>query len=157
MDRFATTQSQGFGIEQRSICGNTRVLFFQVSDNPSKLKKIVETASKHFEKKEPFLILVEDDRALHFVDELLWRLPATSFLPHQRSDQECEALIVITKERKNLNRAKAAFNLSSTSLLLDPPLKIVYEFEDLSSAIKKNLSSSRFDTYKQYGFLIEAQ
>lgn len=139
-----------------STPSNTRVVFFQVNDNPSKLKKIVETAHLHFSKKEPFLIIVEE-AGLKFVDELLWKYPETSFLPHSIQNGETDELIVITKSRKNLNQAHIAFNLCPTALLLETPFKMIYEFEDLSAPIKKNLSSTRFDAYKSAGFLIEAR
>jgi DNA polymerase-3 subunit chi len=135
----------------------SRVVFFQVNDNSSKLKRIIEMAHFHFEKKEPFLIMVEDEKSQKFVDELLWKQPDTSFLPHIASDVPTTDLIAITKVKNNVNSARAAFNLCSTSLLIEGPFRIIYEFEDLSAASKKNLSSQRFDAYKQAGFFIEAR
>ena len=136
---------------------DTRVVFFQVRDTASKLRRIVETAQSHFEKKEPFLILVEDEKSQKFVDELLWKLPETSFLPHLLADEPTTNPLVITKAKKNLNQAKVAFNLCSTPLLIEGPFRIIYEFEDLTAPNKKNLSSLRFDAYKQEKFLIEAR
>jgi DNA polymerase IIIc chi subunit len=136
---------------------NTRVVFFLVRDNSSKLKKIAETALAHFEKKEPFLILVEDERSQQFVDELLWKLPETSFLPHIAADEPTTDRIAICKSKKNVNNARIAFNLCPTPLLIEGPFRIIYEFEDLSAPNKKNLSSLRFDAYKQAGYLIEAR
>jgi DNA polymerase IIIc chi subunit len=89
----------------------SRVVFFQVRDNTSKLKHIVDTVTAHFHKKEPILIFVEDDRAQQFVDDLLWKLPETSFLPHTPIDDLSPELIVITKSKINCNDAKIAFNL----------------------------------------------
>lgn len=136
---------------------NTRIVFFQVADNPTKLKRIVEMAHAHFEKKEPFLIVVEDEKSQKFVDELLWRLPLTSFLPHIASDAPTTDLIVITKVKNNVNQAQAVFNLCPTYLLIEGSIRSIYEFEDLSTPSKKNLSSQRFDAYKQAGFSIEAR
>ena len=135
---------------------NTRVIFFHVNDNQTKLQRIVEAALTHFAKKEPFLIVVEET-GLKFVDELLWKLPDTGFLPHSIQDKESNDLIVITKSRINLNQAQVAFNLCPTALLIETPFRMIYEFEDLTAPIKKNLSSSRFDAYKNAGFLIEAR
>lgn len=134
---------------------STRVIFFQVSDTPSKLKKIIETAQYHFEKKEHLLIFVEEEKSEKFVDDLLWKEPATSFLPHTVSNGPSNDLIVITKSKNNVNNAKVAFNLCPTALFL--PLKMIYEFEDLTAPVKKNLSIQRFDTYKKAGLLIEAR
>jgi DNA polymerase III subunit chi len=135
----------------------SRVIFFQVNESSSKLKKIIETAHFHFGKKEPFLIMVEDEKSQNFVDELLWKQPNTSFLPHLATDLQTTDLIAITKVKNNVNSAIAAFNLCPTSLLIAGPFRIIYEFEDLSTPSKKNLSSQRFDAYKHAGFFIEAR
>jgi DNA polymerase IIIc chi subunit len=135
----------------------TRVIFFQVKDNQSKLQRIEEAARTHFEKKEPFLIFVEDAKAQSFVDELLWKFPETSFLPHIATDDLTSDRIAITKTKNNLNEAKIAFNLCSTPLLVEGPFKIIYEFEDMTALVKKNLSSLRFDAYKQAGYSLEAR
>lgn len=136
---------------------NTRVVFFQVRDNPAKIQKIVEMAHTHFEKKEALLILVEDDRSQTYVDELLWKHPPTSFLPHLATDDPTTDWIAIAKAKKNVNQAKIAFNLCPTPLLIEGPFKIIYEFEDLTTPAKKNLSSHRLDAYKNAGYLIEAR
>ena len=135
----------------------TRVVFFQVRENSVKLKKIVETAQSHFEKKDRLLILVEDARSEQFVDDLLWKMPETSFLPHSASDHAHAEPIAISKSKINPNGAKIAFNLCPTPLLIEGPFRIIYEFEDLTSPSKKNLSSLRFDAYKKAGYLIEAR
>ena len=111
----------------------------------------------HFGKKEPLLIFVEEEKAEKFVDELLWKHPETSFLPHICTEGPTNDYIAITKSKNNINNAHIAFNLCPTSLFLEEPLKIIYEFEDLSAPIKKNLSSARFDSYKKAGFFIEAR
>ena len=64
--------------------------------------------------------------------------------------------MLIVKIKKNINQARIAFNLCPGPLFLDTPFRMIYEFEDLTTPSKKNLSSQRFDAYKQAGFLIEA-
>ena len=113
-------------------------------------------ARLHFEKKDPFLIFAEDIKAQSFVDELLWKFPEESFLPHLASDDSTKELVVVTKSKKNVNTAKAAFNLCPTPLLIDGSFRIIYEFEDLTSPAKKELSGQRFDAYKKAHYLIEA-
>ena len=133
-----------------------RAVFFQVFDAGMKRNRIVETAHTHFSKKESIIFFVEGEKARDFVDDLLWKLPTTSFLPHVVSEVPIQELIVITKSKINLNDAFFAFNLCSTPLLL-PRLKIVYEFEDLSAPNKQNLSSLRFSAYKQAEFILESR
>lgn len=135
----------------------TRVVFFQVHDTGKKLQKIIETAQFHFEKKEPFLILVEDAKAQVFVDELLWKQPETGFLPHIATDNPSKELVVIAKTKKNINEASVVFNLCPTPLFIEGPFKIIYELEDLTTPSKKNLSTLRFDAYKQAGISIESR
>ena len=135
----------------------TRVVFFQVHDIATKLQKIVETAQFHFEKKESFLILVEDAKAQSFVDELLWKQPETGFLPHIATDDSSIEKVVIAKIKNNVNKASVVFNLCPTPLFIEGPFKIIYEFEDLTTPSKKNLSTVRFDAYKQRGLSIASR
>jgi DNA polymerase-3 subunit chi len=135
---------------------STRVIFFQVKDNLSKLKKISEISNLHFERREHFLILVDDTKALQFVDELLWKLPDSSFLPHIATDEPTQEKIAIAKVKKNINNSRFVFNLCPTPLLIESPFKIIYEFEDLAAPNKKSLSAQKFDSYRKLGYLIEA-
>lgn len=135
----------------------TRVIFFQVNDAQSKIRTIVQKAKEHFEKKEPLMFFVDGEKALLFLDELLWKYPKTSFLPHVCSDEVTKDFICITQTKKNLNEAKYVFNLCPTCLFLETSPKVIYELEDLSAPLKKNLSSERFDTYKRSHLFLEAQ
>ncbi len=136
---------------------STRVIFFQIRETASKLKLICETAQAHFEKKEHFIIFVEDAKAQDFVNELLWKNPDTSFLPHASTDDTSKEFIVVTKTKNNVNEAKVAFNLCSTPLLIATPFRMIYEFEDLTHPNKNKLSSLRFDAYKAAEFMIESR
>ena len=136
---------------------NTRVVFYQVKDAASKLSRIAETAGHHFLRKEKILILVEEDKALAFVDELLWKHLPDSFLPHSIANAKTDDWIAITKNKSNVNDARIAFNLCPTPLLIEGPFRFIYDFEDLTSAAKKNLSQIRFDAYKQAQYLIESR
>jgi DNA polymerase IIIc chi subunit len=64
----------------------TRVVLFQIRESKEKLHKLPEQAAFHFERKEPLIILAEDEKAALYVDELLWKAPPTSFLPHTLSE-----------------------------------------------------------------------
>lgn len=132
-----------------------RVVLFQVRTPNVKISKLVEMVSAHFARKEAVLILAEDEKALSYVDELLWKFPATSFLPHVSSEEPTTALVAITRNRTNVNRARFAFNLCPTPLFIEG-VRLVYDFEDLTSPLKQQLSAVRFDAYKKAGCLIEA-
>lgn len=135
----------------------TRIVFFQVREPQAKLFRLAEMVRSHFEKKEHLTLFVEDDSVLKYVDELLWKLPETSFLPHAIAEDSTSDWIALTKSKKNVNGARFAFNLCSTPLLIEAPFRIIYDFEDLTSPNRKHLSSLRFDAYKQAHFLIEAR
>ncbi len=133
-----------------------RVVLFQVRAPNLKISRLIETASAHFERKEHLLILAEDEKAVHYVDELLWKFPPTSFLPHVATEESTQAFVAITKSRTNVNQAKFSFNLCPTPLLIEG-IRLIYDFEDLTSPLKQQLSAIRFDAYKKAGCLIEAR
>jgi DNA polymerase IIIc chi subunit len=135
----------------------TRVVFFQVRDPKAKVEKLAMAASSHFERKERFLILAENQAAVQYIDELLWKTPKTSFLPHFAVTEKSESWVAITAEKRNVNEARFVFNLCPTPLFIEGPFRIIYEFEDLSSPAKQQLSQIRFDAYKKANHLIEAR
>lgn len=134
-----------------------RIVFFQVRQPSAKLDRLIEVATAHFERKEQLLIAAEDEKAVHYIDELFWKSPPTSFLPHLASDEPTSSLIAITRTKKNINHARFAFNLCPTPLLIEGSFRVIYDFEDLTSPAKQQLSALRFDAYKKAGCLIEAR
>lgn len=134
-----------------------RIVLFQVRDPKLKLARLSEIAAFHFERKEHLIILADDEKAVQYVDEFLWKTPATSFLPHLIAQEPTTELIAITKVKKNLNSARFAFNLCSTPLYIEGPFKTIYDFEDLTTPAKQHLSSIRFDAYKKSQYLIESR
>lgn len=134
-----------------------KVIFFQIKDIKSKLIKIIQTSMFHFEKKESLIIQVQDEASLTFVDELLWKLPQESFLPHVMSNNKCSDFIVITKSKENLNSAPFMFNLCQDLLELDKSYKIIYDFDDHTSPVKQQKSQKRYDLYRQQGLTIESK
>jgi DNA polymerase III subunit chi len=134
-----------------------KVIFFQIKDVKFKLIKIIQTSMNHFEKKENIIIKVQDEASLKFVDELLWKFPKESFLPHVYTDNKCSDFIVITKSKDNLNNSSFMFNLCQDLIDLDPSYKIIYDFDDLTSPAKQKKSKKRFDLFRQLGFTIESK
>jgi len=132
-----------------------RAIFFQIKNNKSKLNKIIETANFHFSKNENFLFIVADEDSAKFVDELLWKSPLASFLPHFVSSTYLEEKIVITTKRENLNNSKYVFNLCPNPLMLDN-INIIYEFEDFTASGKLQLSRKKYELYKERKFFIES-
>jgi len=133
-----------------------RVVFFQVKTPQDKPAALVKVVQRHFLHRESILIVVEEEAALGYVDELLWKVPPESFLPHSVLEESGEERVAITRVKKNLNGAKYAFNLCPTPLLIEGPFRTIYEFEDATTPHKKNLSQMRFDAYKKAKYLIES-
>ncbi len=131
-----------------------KVLFYLVKTNTQKLERILFLAKKHYEKKEPFLLLAPDHKSATFLDEFLWRVP--EFLPHVFSNESCKDFLVITTKRENFLQAKAVLNLWPTPFLQENS-PLVYELEDLTSPVKKSLSQKKFEAYREEKFVIESQ
>ncbi|EKE21571.1 MAG: hypothetical protein ACD_7C00185G0002 [uncultured bacterium] len=111
----------------------------------------------HFEKKENLIIQVQDEASLRFVDDLLWKEPKESFLPHVISQEKCSDFIVITKSKENLNNSLFMFNLCSDLIDINKSYKTIYDFDDHTSINKQQKSQKRYELYKQMGFTIESK
>lgn len=133
----------------------THVIFFQVKKGSEKLNKIYEIAKTHFLKKEKLLFVVDDEEAAKFLDDFLWKVP--TFLPHEIVQGPLNTWIGISFDKRNWNDAKVVMTLAKEPLALEPPPKILYDFEDLSSITKKELFLARFDSYKRANLSIESQ
>ena len=133
-----------------------QVLLFLVDTDQKKISSLCRVAKKHFDNREHLMIFAADDKALQYIDDLLWKYPEDSFLPHIISQKKTEEYIVITKLRENLNYAKFAFNLCPTPIL-HGDFQIIYDFEDKTSPHKCMLSQKRFEAYKEAKLIIESR
>jgi DNA polymerase IIIc chi subunit len=124
----------------------TSILFFPVKGTQAKLLKICEIATLHVQKREKLIILVSDQIAFEFVDELLWKLPEEGFLPHPNS--------FLTIETEPNGEATALFNLQQTAFLQKDSFKKIYELEDYTSSEKLQLSKQRYQMYRNAGYPI---
>ena len=115
----------------------SRVVFIPIKDNNDKLAKLTTILQSHFEKGQAVHVLAPNPQVIEFVDQLLWRLPAHSFLPHSTSNKE---LITIGETP---NDATIIFNLTPSPLLTSS-VKLIYEYE----------KETHFKTYKDAGFPI---
>ncbi len=122
------------------------VVFYPVKETSSKLLKICEVAYLHLERSEPLLILVPDTAALNFVDNLLWKLPEESFIPHPTS------LISIAIEPTE--EGSALFNLRPIAYTEKFFFKTIYELEDQTSLERLQLSKVRYQVYREMGLPI---
>ncbi len=127
----------------------SNVLFFPVKGNDAKLLKICKVATLHVQRKEKLIILVSDQIAFDFVDELLWRLPEEGFLPHPNP--------FLTIETEPNGEASALFNLQPLAFLKNNSFKKIYELEDYTSSEKLRLSKQRYQMYRNAGYPITVE
>src|ERR1700733_12508764 len=106
------------------------VQFLHVADNTIKTSSISSVVGNHFLQKQPILIIVPNADAASYVDQLLWRLPEDSFVPHQIASEPISENVVITTEHRNLNGAKFLFNLCSTIIPIFSQFELIYELLD---------------------------
>lgn len=121
-----------------------------------KLQKIVRAAHYHFQKKEPLLFVVDNDISAKYIDDLLWKMPQESFLPHIVTSSPTKELIAISSKKKSLNGANHFFNLTNLPLLLED-FYVVYEFEDFTQPEKIKLAQFKYAQYRAKDFAIESQ
>jgi DNA polymerase IIIc chi subunit len=133
-----------------------RVVLLEVTSNQKKISLLFDILKNHFEKKEHIILFVADDKSMKYVDELLWKIPEQSFLPHSCHNDKTDDFIIITKKRDNLSGAKFAFNLSPTPLLQKEFL-VIYDFDDKTAPHKKMLSQKKFQAYKESKWVIESR
>src|ERR1700722_12652480 len=105
-----------------------QVLFLQVTTPQLKLAAICKTAQRHFNEKKSLLILAPTIEVEDYIDQLLWRYPEESFLPHTKVDDSAATLeyIVISSKNQNPSKAKILFNLCPMLPLLANEFELIY-------------------------------
>jgi DNA polymerase-3 subunit chi len=132
-----------------------KVIFFQIIKAAQKIAKIAQAANYHFNKKLPLCFLAPNDIAQKYVDELLWKEPILSFIPHVIGNEPLEDIIVITKDIKNINKAKHIFNLTSMPVEMTEDISVLYEFDDQTADEKKIMSQNKYKHYRLKNYNIE--
>lgn len=131
------------------------VRFVTVKTNLEKQNKLCQLVFTAYAKRKKILIIVPSKEAAAYVDQLLWKQPEESFMPHAIVDRMCSEPIAITTQNSNLNGAEAVINLSPNTLSSLPSIGIIYELNDLTSPEKEALSSQKRNAYAASGFPME--
>lgn len=126
----------------------TKVIFLRVQDNTAKLQKIREMSQKHFLAKENMMIAVPSNEAAAYIDQLLWRLPEESFLPHAIVNGITEEKIALATSTQNVNKAKVILNLRNEAIENTDDFAVVYELLDLTHPDKERASRQRQAAYQ---------
>lgn len=133
----------------------TTIVFLKVRDNPSKVDRICKTLQQHFEQGCSILVTVPTKEAAEYLDQMLWRVPAESFLPHFRSEESSNDLVVITTTQANVNKATLLFNLCPEASPICKEFTQVYELLDETDPAKLKSSLNRKAAYAAAGYTIK--
>lgn len=128
-----------------------QVIFLKAANNREKLEAIVSICQKHFLNRDHLLIHMQDKTAAEYLDQLLWRTPEESFLPHCLTAHDSKEPLVITTIPRNLNHATILFNLCSKPSTLAHEFNLIYELMDTTTLEKQTASEERLNAYKQMG------
>lgn len=131
------------------------IIFLKVADNQSKMALICDTVHKHFLAGEVVLLTVPNGDAANYLDQLLWKFPAESFLPHSVSEKASNDPVVITTGKSNPNNAVVLFNLLPDVNPGYNTFKVVYELFDETHPEKLRLSQQRQQIYASNGKQIQ--
>ena len=124
------------------------IIFLPVHDPKAKLVHLCAKAESCLKKQEKLLILVPDQTVHNFIDELLWRLPPSSFLPHPSS------YLQIAQE---IGEADTVFNLAPAALLKTHNISKIFEFEDHTTKERLQLSKQKYEAYRDAHFPISIE
>lgn len=131
-----------------------RVCFIQVMDNASKLKKLCDIVQTHFLKKDVILITAPSIQAAEYIDQLLWRSPEESFIPHAIVSHASKEKIAITTSPSNVNQANVLINLLAVTHPNPGLVDVIYELLDLTSQDKIEVARQKREIYMKAGHQI---
>ena len=127
-----------------------KAIFFKIENVAQKLTRIIRIAHYHFLRKEALLILAPNEKAVKYVDELLWKEPIEGFLPHKVATENCSDILVITEKAQNLNNAIFAINLCPQM-----PLQGFSQVYDFAEKEKRVVFEKKSLQYQKLGYDIE--
>jgi DNA polymerase-3 subunit chi len=129
-----------------------------VKDNSAKIHLICTKAQEAFKQEKRLLIAVPNFQAAQYIEALLWRVPAESFMPHVVADTPTSEWIAITmQEQHNVNQAIRLLNLCSIPSALHQQVAEVYELYDETHPQKTKLSEQRLQFYQSKGLLVKVE
>ncbi len=132
-----------------------KVTFYQVKDNPSKLRLVCAKVKEAFLHEKRMIITVPNLQAAQYIEALLWRVPEESFFPHVISDTPVLEWIAITMQnRYNINQANRLLNLCPLPSPLFQDLEEVYDLYDETDPQKLDFSKQRVRFYNTKGMQV---
>lgn len=130
----------------------TKIFFYRVKTNPAKLMTICHKVKEAFMSDQRILIAVPSADAAAYIDQLLWRMPEESFIPHLiAANPTADRVVIAINPTKNLNKAQVLLNLSSTISPISKEFSLIHELFDETDGAKAMLSNQRQNDYRQMG------
>lgn len=136
-----------------------KVVFTHIKSNAMKLGIICKKVEEVFLAGEKILIAVPSAEAAAYVDQLLWRMPEESFIPHAIVNGEAveEHVAIVIQPAENFNRAQVLLNLMPSVSAIASQFSSVYEFYDETDSNKTQLSLQRQREYYHSGYPCETE
>lgn len=131
------------------------VHFLDVETISAKLNSICKITQKHFSRKESILIAAPSQEAALYIDQLLWKQPEESFIPHIVVNIPTKELVAITVTDLNVNRARILINLRPDVPPRLDEYAIIYDLLDRTHPSKEALSRNRQSTYQSLNLRVE--
>jgi DNA polymerase III subunit chi len=126
-----------------------KVTFHVVKNTAAKLKTISDIVGKAFIAGEKMLIAAPSAEAAAYIDQLLWRMPEESFLPHVIAAKPVPNRIAIAvNPTQNFNQATILLNLAPAASPIAALFAEVHELFDETDPTKAEQSLQR---QRQYG------
>lgn len=131
-----------------------KILFLSVKSLPAKLQTLTTVANHCFASKARLLFSVASEEAALYIDELLWKHPPESFLPHAIISKPSTELIAISTGLHNFNQASILFNLRPDPHPLVTSFPFIYELFDETHLSKLAQSEYRKEAYLKLGLQV---
>lgn len=123
------------------------IIFLEVKTNSEKLSSLCNTIRHHYLNGDRIAISVQNQEAGKFIDQLLWKNPAESFLPHCLTAESTDERVAIVVGEDNFNHAAILINLRNTICPKLTEYEKIYEFYDHTSPEKMKLSEQKKKAY----------
>lgn len=132
-----------------------KVNFFYVKNNQAKLQWICTRASEAMKQETALLIMTPNEESATYIDQLLWRLPEESFIPHALIYGQTKELIAVTTvTNQNLNQARRLLYLCSHISPIYHQFEEIDELYDDTHPQKMEWSKKRLSDYQTNGAII---
>lgn len=131
-----------------------QVTFLTVKDNSTKLTRLLKLIDYLYKQEKIILIFAPNMEVAKYIDNLLWKSPETSFIPHEIANDRKRERVIITTSSDPIMGVDTLVNLSPK---LHPNFQHfieIFELFDKTSRQKEELSLEKKELYHTKKYLI---